>query len=51
MFAERAPLREEILELIEGEKPSLLQCKTFGERILKKLMNFVDKFINDMTGN
>lgn len=27
LFAEREPLRDEVLELIEGEKPSLLQRK------------------------
>jgi len=51
MFAEREPLRDEILELIEGEKPSVLQRKTVGERILKKILNFVDTFINEMTRN
>ncbi len=49
LFAEREPLRDEILDLIEGEKPSLLQRKTIGERILKKIMVFVDTFINGMT--
>ena len=49
LFAEREPLRDEILDLIEGEKPSLLQRKTLGERILKKIMVFVDTFINGMT--
>ena len=48
LFAEREPLRDEILDLIEGEKPSLLQRKTLGERILKKIMGFVDTFINGM---
>ena len=28
LFAERTPMRDEVLELIEGEKPSLLQRKT-----------------------
>lgn len=27
LFAEREPLRDEILELVEGEKPGLLQRK------------------------
>lgn len=49
LFAEREPLRDEILDLLEGEKPSLLQRKTLGERILKKIMVFVDTFINGMT--
>jgi type I restriction enzyme, R subunit len=48
LFAEREPLRDEILNLIEGEKPSLLQRKTLGERILKKIINFVETFINGM---
>lgn len=49
LFAEREPLRDEILDLIEGEKPSLLQRKILGDRILKKIMDFVDKFINGMS--
>ncbi len=50
LFAEREPLRDEILELIEGEKPSLLQRKKLGDRILKRITDFVDTFINGMTG-
>lgn len=49
LFAEREPLRDEILDLIVGDKPNLLQRKTLGERILKKIMVFVDTFINGMT--
>lgn len=49
LFAEREPLREEILDLIEGKKPSLLQRKILGDRILKKIIDFVDKFINGMS--
>jgi type I restriction enzyme, R subunit len=48
LFAERQPLRDEVLELIDGEKPSLLQRKTIGERILKRIMDFVETFINGM---
>ncbi|MCD4698278.1 MAG: hypothetical protein K8S16_18790 [Bacteroidales bacterium] len=51
LFAEREPLRDEILELIEGEKPSVLQRKNLGDRILKKILGFVDTFINGITGN
>lgn len=50
LYAEREPLRDEILELIEGEKPSLLQRKKLGDRILKRIMDFVETFINGMTG-
>lgn len=51
LFAEREPLRDEILELIEGEKPSVLQRKKLGDQILKKILGFVDTFINGITGN
>ncbi len=50
LFAEREPLRDEVLNLIDGEKPSLLQRKTLGDRILKRIMDFVETFINGMTG-
>jgi len=48
LFAEREPLRDELLNLIEGEKPSVLKRKSIGDRILKKLMNFVKTFIDGM---
>ena len=41
---------DEVLELIEGEKPSLLQRKKLGDRILKRIMDFVETFINGMAG-
>ena len=50
LYAERAPLRDEILELLEGEKPTVLERKRTGDRILKKILNFVDTFINGITG-
>ena len=36
------------INLIEGNKPSVLKRKTIGDRILKKVVNFVDTFINGM---
>jgi type I restriction enzyme, R subunit len=48
LFAEREPMRDEVLELIEGEKPNLLQRKSLGDRILKRIMDFVETFINGM---
>ena len=51
LYAEREPLRDEILELLEGEKPTVLERKKIGDRILKKIMNFVDTFINGISGN
>jgi type I restriction enzyme R subunit len=46
LFAEREPLRDEVLDLIEGDKPSVLQRKRIGDTILKKVMNFVETFVN-----
>ena len=50
LFAEREPLRDEVLELIEGEKPSLLHRKKLGDRILKRITDFVETFISGMVG-
>jgi type I restriction enzyme R subunit len=50
LYAEREPLRDEILELLEGDKPTVLKRKKTGDRILKKILNFVDTFINGLTG-
>src|SRR5690606_6005781 len=50
LYAEREPLRDQLLDLIEGDKPSVLKRKSIGDRILSKLVNFVDTFINGMDG-
>jgi type I restriction enzyme, R subunit len=50
LFAEREPLRDEVLALIEGNPPTLLERKTVGDRILKKIVGFVETFINGMAG-
>ena len=46
LYAEREPLRDELLDLIEGDKPNVLKRKSIGDRILNKVVNFVDTFIN-----
>jgi type I restriction enzyme R subunit len=48
LFGEREPMRDEVLALIEGEPPTLLERKKIGDRILSKLMAFVETFINNM---
>ncbi|SFG22610.1 type I restriction enzyme, R subunit [Salegentibacter agarivorans] len=48
LFAEREPLRDELLNLLEAEKPSVLQRKKIGDRLLKKIIGFVETFINGM---
>ncbi len=50
LFAERQPLRDEVLELIDGNKPTVLERKKIGDRILSKIMGFVETFINGMVG-
>jgi type I restriction enzyme, R subunit len=42
LFVEREPIRDKVLELIDGEKP--------GDGILKRIMDFVETFINGMAG-
>jgi type I restriction enzyme R subunit len=48
LFGEREPMRDEVLALIDGEPPTLLERKKIGDRILSKLMAFVETFINNM---
>ncbi len=47
---EQEPMRDDILELLDGEKPTLLQRKTTGERILRRIIDFVETFINGISG-
>jgi len=50
LYSEQEPMRDEILELMVGEKPTLLQRKTTGERILRRIIDFVEAFINGISG-
>jgi len=50
LYAEREPLRDELLDLIEGDKPSVLKRKSIGDRLLSKMVEFVETFINGMDG-
>lgn len=44
LYAEREPVRDEVLDIIEGKKPGVLQRKRDGDRILKRLIEFVETF-------
>ncbi len=46
LYSEEQPMREEILELLEGEKPTLLLRKKTGDKILARIKDFVETFIN-----
>jgi len=50
LFAERNPLRDEILNLIEGEMPIVLERKKGADRVLGKRLEFVERFISGMSG-
>lgn len=46
LFSERTPLRDEVLEMLEGKKPGIKDRKIVAERIIQRLKDFVDTFIN-----
>lgn len=51
LFTEREPLRQEILDLRKEGRPSVLKSKEIGDRILNKILGFVDTFINGISGS
>lgn len=50
LFTEREPLRKEVLSLRANGRPSVLKSKEIGDRILNKIVGFVDTFVNGITG-
>ena len=50
LYSEQEPMRDEILELLDGDKPTLLLRKKIGDRILSKIIDFVETFINGISG-
>ncbi len=51
LFTEREPLRKEILALRVEGRPSVLKSKEIGSRILNKIIDFVDTFVNGVSGS
>ena len=51
LFTEREPLRKEVLSLRADGRPSVLKSKEIGDRILNKIVGFVDTFVNGITGS
>lgn len=45
----REPLRDDIFKCLDN-RPSILQARSIGERILDKMKEFVQIFVNGMTG-
>ena len=50
LYAEREPLRDDLLDLIDGDQPSVLQRKSIGDRLLNRVVDFVETFVNGMAG-
>jgi len=50
LFTERKPLRDDIVNMLEV-KPKILERKKITERIIGKIVAFVDTFINGMPGD
>jgi len=48
LFAEREPLSDELIELRNEEKPKIRERKSVASRLLSKVVNFVETFINGM---
>ena len=51
LYSEREPLGDDVMELLEGEQPTILERRKTANRILKKIIDFVDTFINGITGS
>ncbi|WP_213280139.1 type I restriction endonuclease subunit R [Chryseobacterium indologenes] len=51
VFSEREPLRKEILDLRVEGRPSILKSREIGDRILNRIISFVDTFVSGMPGN
>lgn len=47
LFSEREPLRDDIINILEV-KPKILERKPIAERIINKIIGFVETFINGM---
>lgn len=49
LYAEREPLRDDVLALIQGDKPSVLHRRKVGDKILSKIVGFVETFVSGIS--
>lgn len=49
-FTERKPLKKEILELRQEGRPSALKAKEIGDRILNRILGFIETFFDGISG-
>lgn len=47
IFSGQDPLRDEVLKCL-GDRPSILQAREIGERIIQKMKDYVEAFVNGM---
>ena len=47
-FTNSVPLRDDVLDMLAGKKPGVLERKPVAERIIGKLVDFVETFISGM---
>lgn len=50
IYEQREPLRDHIIATRKDGQPSILQRQTIGDRILQKMKDFVETFINGIGG-
>jgi type I restriction enzyme R subunit len=50
LFTEREPLRDELLDLRIDGRPSILKYRETGDRIMSKILNFVETFVHGVSG-
>jgi type I restriction enzyme R subunit len=48
LFTERKPINTEVMEMIVGDKPKLRERRSTIDRIIDKMVDFVDTFIGGM---
>ena len=48
LFAEREPLRDEVLQLRLEGRPSVLKARSIADRILQRIKDYIETFINGM---
>lgn len=49
IYSEQEPLRDEIFKCLDN-RPSVLQARSIGERIITKMKEFVEVFVSGMVG-
>lgn len=49
IYSGQEPIRDEVFKCLDN-RPSILKAREIGERILSKMKEFVDVFVNGMTG-